>query len=254
MLWCQGCTVNTMYSACRTSRQRLKVFGDTARSPAIDTSARGEPTRSRSSSKNTRMVFTSCSRENSTTSSRIRSTAYWRRQRWVASSPSASCGSGKPPRCSSRSSAASGASCCCSHHSRTETGCRRSARFRPTSDSPTWRKVSMRALRVTSTACPSARASITPLSQAFQPRILWISSKTSRRARGFHDRRRSTVRSPGMSQFKYWASAKRGISARQRRFSYLLRAGQNDRLALQVGQKLRFNGALHATILPTYEQ
>jgi len=57
-----------------------------------------------------------------------------------------------------------------------------------------------------------------------------------------------------MSQSKYWASAKRGISARQRRFSYLLRANQNDRLALQVGQKLRFNGALHATILPTYEQ
>jgi hypothetical protein len=42
----------------------------------------------------------------------------------------------------------------------------------------------MRALPVTSSACPALCASTTPLSQLFQPDILWISSRTSSRLRG----------------------------------------------------------------------
>lgn len=89
----------------------------------------------RSNSSSTRIPPTSWMRENSSTSSRTRPSAYWARQRWAFLSPAGvganRQGSGKPPRLSKWVSAASlvggwpaAAWGLCSHHSLTEMGCR----------------------------------------------------------------------------------------------------------------------------------
>ena len=145
----------------------------------MDARDSGKPTRWRSSSVKKRIAFSSCQRENFSTSLQIKPSKYYLCQRCASSSHVAKQGSGNPPRVSKCVTASAGSAAVCVHHSRVEIRCNCHAKNRPANDSPACRNVSSRTLPVTGSCCLAGLPSNTPSSQGFQSGILWISSSTN---------------------------------------------------------------------------